>query len=57
MHDKKLLIGGSAFFDSGVMETRLKQNSLFECAKSYVARRTATSGPGLYFNLVLPYFQ
>lgn len=27
--------------------TRLKQNSLFECVKSYVASRTAASGPGL----------
>jgi hypothetical protein len=44
--DTKLPIGASSPFSAGNV-TKLKQKSLFACAKSYVARRTAASLPGL----------
>ena len=44
--ERKLLIGTSAPFSAG-KETKLKQNSLFACTKSYVARSITASCPGL----------
>jgi len=48
--DRKLLIGASRPFSAG-KETKLKQNSLFACAKSYVASKTADSLPGSSANI------
>jgi hypothetical protein len=44
--DRKLLRGASPLFSAGSV-TKLKQKSLFACEKSYVARSTAASLPGL----------
>lgn len=46
MKDRYALRGCSIPFSAGI-DTRLKQNNLFACAKSYVANKTAASLPGL----------
>lgn len=43
----KLAMGGSDCLFSSSRVTRLKQNSLLAWTKSYVARSTAASAPGL----------
>lgn len=47
VNERKELMGDDSVLTSAGSVTRLKQNSLFACAKSYVERRMAASGPGL----------
>lgn len=47
MSERKEFNGDASPFIGGVIVTKLKQKTLFACAKSYVGSKTPISGPGL----------